>query len=131
MIKVVRIAGESFDLENQHEMPKALILSNGAEEFSVYVDDETAAAVLKLMLAGAHPNVSMSTKPAPERPVAPTKAVRPAQVRTFEPVHTHENVGEPPPMVEVGGSAAEVEEDTSELEPGEEYNDPATGAESL
>jgi hypothetical protein len=122
MIRVTRIAGESFDLENRREMPKALILTNGKREFSLYVDDETAAAVLEMMRDSPTQNVSMSTKVS--EPVS-KKAPEPVPVHTFEKPKDFQ-------MAEVGGAAAEVEEDeNSEVEPGEEYNDPATGAESL
>lgn len=128
MIRVVRIAGESFDLETKREMPKALILSNGMREYALYVDDDTATAVLGMMLDGPKQNVSMSTKvpePTIERPVIPTKP-KPVPITTFE------KPSRSPSMAEVGGAAEEEYEDENlGVEPGEEYNDPATGAESL
>lgn len=123
MIKVTRIAGESFDLETKQEMPKALILSNGKREYAIYVDDETAKAVVELMMeslpARAVPknggSSSTNTRPTPERPVIP--------------------VAEPelaaPEMATVGDAPETEPDDNIGMEPGEEYNDPTTGAESL
>ena len=127
MIKVVRIAGESFDLESRKEMPKSLILSNGKREFSLYVDDVTAAVVLEMMRdSDVQPAPASPQVPSPERPVMAKPVKKPAA-----PVRTFEKPVAAPPMaeVEVGGSAAD--DDNSGFEPGEEYNDPATGAASL
>lgn len=49
MIRVVRITGEGFNLENGEQEPKALVLSNGENEVSIPVDDEAVNAVLHLM----------------------------------------------------------------------------------
>ena len=132
MIKVVRIAGESFDLENQREMPKALILSNGEREYSLYVSDEDAKAVLEMMLE-LTPMVKLEKAPqeaaSPKRQAAPARKPAPKKVEPA-PVHTFEKPT-PPQMAEVGGAAEEEEDENSGFEPGEEYNDPATGAESV
>jgi len=137
MIKVTRIAGESFDLENRHEMPKALILSNGKREFALYVDDETAGAVLEMMLDDDTPTPSKNgppkvAVPTSKHPVmAAAELVTPAPKKPASvPVHNFEKP-KPPPMAEVGRAAEPEEDDNSGFEPGEEYNDPATGAESL
>lgn len=135
MIKVTRIAGESYDFENRRETPKALILSNGKREFALYVDDATAEAVLEMMLESDTPEPKNGKPgvvvPTPEHPVMPT--AKPAPRKTAPaPVHTFEKPAPSPPMVEIGGAAElEEEDDNSGFEPGEEYNDPATGAESL
>lgn len=128
MIRVVRIAGESFDLETKKELPKSLVLSNGTRELSVYVDDDTAAEVLKMMLEGTRPDTSTSTRPALKRapePVPIHTFEKPTQARSPVPVCSNEN-GRPTPSV-----VAEGEEENGGLEPGEEYDDPATGAGSL
>jgi hypothetical protein len=49
MIKVVRIAGESFDLETRQGTPKSLVLSNGTRELSIPVGDKVALEVLAMM----------------------------------------------------------------------------------
>jgi len=125
MIKVIRIAGESFDFETMKETPKALILSNGKSEFTLYVDDATATAVLKMMLNEDAPAPSKSNgSPANARatPVAVPQAPQ-------SPVAESPKA---PPMATVGEEEVpEDEHDNSGFEPGEEYNDPATGAESL
>jgi len=124
MIKVIRIAGESFDFETKKETPKALILSNGKTEFSLYVGDDVAAAVVRMMLESE-----------PEG-TAPSKSNGSAVVRSPTPV--------PQPKAAVASMSAKtpqmasvVDEELASMEdnlggdPGEEYNDPATGAESL
>jgi hypothetical protein len=122
MIKVTRIAGESFDFETRKETPKALILSNGKREFVLYVDDDVAEAVLRMMLeldvpvsAPAKSNGSSTglAVPAPRAPVqqGPKPTPRMAEVSHDENV--------------------DLSDDNSGFEPGEAYNDPATGAESL
>jgi hypothetical protein len=53
MIFVKRITGESFDLETGSQLPKAIVLSNGASEVSISVNDEDAMAVVQLMVDSA------------------------------------------------------------------------------
>jgi hypothetical protein len=48
MIQVVRIAGESFDIETGKQVSKALVLSNGADEVHVPVREDVIKAVLHL-----------------------------------------------------------------------------------
>jgi len=130
MIKVTRIAGESFDLETKQELPKALILSNGKREYTIYIDDETAKAVVELMMES--PAVSEEVKKGNgkrsstnTRPPAPRPQVsEPVVIPVTEPAG-------PPPMATVGDEPEPEMDDNSGFEPGEEYNDPATGAESL
>jgi hypothetical protein len=55
MITVKRITGESYDLETGEEIPKTLVLSNGSQEVSIAVDDETAVEVVKLMVGRQEP----------------------------------------------------------------------------
>jgi hypothetical protein len=140
MIRVVRIAGESFDLETKKEMPKALILSNGAREFALYVDDESAREVLQMMLETT-PEAQLrkaeeprAAAPSPSRPIIPAKGPAPASSPAPAEVHKYpaKTAPKPPPMASVEDEVEdEVEDDNSGFEPGEEYNDPATGAESL
>jgi hypothetical protein len=47
-VTVARVQGESFDLETGRAMPKALVLTNGQDEVPVYVEDDTALAVIAL-----------------------------------------------------------------------------------
>lgn len=132
MIRVVRIAGESFDLENQEQLPKALILSNGKREFPLYVDDDTAKAVLEMMRESVLERPRKVEVPSPEKPVIPNKPKpEPAVVHQFPPKKPASNKA--PPMASVVDAPEPEEEEFEDAgaEPGEEYNDPATGAESL
>lgn len=139
MIKIVRIAGESFDLETQQEMPKALILSNGERELSLYVDDDVAKEIIEMMKETAKPaqmrQAGYAVPPGPQRlgnVEAPCRPLPTAKPQTdFEPGNPDPIVSVPPmATIEVGGAALEPG-DNAEIEPGEEYNDPATGAASL
>jgi hypothetical protein len=47
---VKRILGESFDLESGAKIPKALVISNGTDELNIPIDDDTAMAVVRLMV---------------------------------------------------------------------------------
>lgn len=121
MIRVVRLAGESFDLETGAQLPKALILSNGMREFSLHVDDETAMAVVQMMaeLEALHRKKAEpgnGAKPAPQEP----------ELEVAQPPVAESQLW--PSTVD-----APEDEDFSEevREPGEEYNDPATGVGSL
>jgi hypothetical protein len=118
MIRVARIAGESFDFITKSELPKALILSNGFRELSLHVDDETARAIVEMELESEASHVSPD-------PVPATRNHDPQVVaRTFDtrsPVVERQRSN--PAIMEL--------EDEQGLEPGEEYNDPTTGAESL
>ncbi len=49
MIRVVRIAGEAFDIETGTKTSKALVLSNGENEVHVPVRDDVINAVLHLV----------------------------------------------------------------------------------
>jgi hypothetical protein len=49
MIRVVRIAGEAFDIETGAKSSKALVLSNGVNEVHVPVRDDIINAVLHLV----------------------------------------------------------------------------------
>ena len=49
MIRVVRIAGEAFDIETGVKTSKALVLSNGTNEVHVPVRDDIINAVLHLV----------------------------------------------------------------------------------
>ncbi len=120
MIRIVRLAGESYDLETGTQLPKALILSNGVREFALHVDDDTAMAVVHMMAEGQQ---------------ALDEAVAEAKVPgngSGEPIEEPPRLREvePPTMASVVDDEAE-EEDSLEREPGEEYNDPATGVGSL
>jgi len=71
MIVVKRIAGESYDLETGAAIPKSLVLSNGSQELSILIDDDTAAAVIQFMAAGGTiraPGQVCFSGPAPHQP---------------------------------------------------------------
>lgn len=127
MIKVTRIAGESFDLETKEELPKALILFNGKREYPIYVDDETARAVVEMMMesvpARAVPKNGGSSS-TNTGPLAGIPEELKKRLDSLEPKG-------PPPMATVGDAPEPEMDDNSGVDPGEEYNDTATGAESL
>lgn len=143
MITITRIAGESYNLQTGEQMPKALILSNGIREYSLYVDDHTAKDILSLLLevsqestassapVGSEPSQEKRKVPSAEDPVIPSHGSR-SQIYALE----HATYGgpleapQPPPMAVIEGDDPDTEEEYG-LEPGEEYNDPATGAASL
>jgi len=125
MIRVVRLTGESYDLESGLELPKALVLSNGIREFSLHVDDSTAMAVVQMM-AEDH-----------NRPVEATPVGTPVETPVETLAEKAPGNGSPPRLQEVweGSPYDDTPVDEApreeELEPGEEYNDPATGVGSL
>jgi hypothetical protein len=49
MIRVVRIMGESVNLETGEETQKAIVLSNGSQEVEVFADERTIAKVIALL----------------------------------------------------------------------------------
>jgi len=111
MIRVTRIAGESYDLESGRSLPKALVLSNGVRELQVFVDDEVAVQVLQLMEL---------VEAAPVQAAKPQPKIQPKAKAPAEPVMATIGDEEDNSNVELDGS-----------EPGEEYSDSATGAASL
>jgi len=132
MIRVVRIAGESYDLESGEELPKALVLSNGVREFSLHVDDMTAQAVVEMMAESqALRNQNTISKTSTVK--VPSNGGTPAQTVSSPPT--------PEPALQKLGSIivddlpedvpADEPEDEEVYEPGEEYSDPTTGVSSL
>jgi hypothetical protein len=121
MIRVVRIAGESYDLETGATRSKELVLSNGYREVSLPVEDEAIQAVL-LMMAEIRGETQLREE-APEPPSAPEGNGGRAPHVIVELVDDI--------LVKDEAHAAYEPEMEDEYEPGEEYNDPATGVESL
>lgn len=133
MIRVIRIAGESYDLETGEELPKALILSNGLREFALHVDDETAHAVVQMMAESQEARSQKTVEKAKKVSVPgngsnPVELVRPAHRDGLEGLV--EDV-QPPAMATVVDTPEEEPMDDEGYEPGEEYSDPATGVGSL
>lgn len=62
-VTVSRIMGESFDLLTGDTIPKAVVLSNGADEIPIYVDDETALAILAMAHSGVQQELPLEAKP--------------------------------------------------------------------
>lgn len=129
MIKVTRIAGESFDFETRQELPKAIILSNGKREYTLYVGDEVAKDVLELMLEVITPPPSPKKEPSPAKASSKPKASAKAPAKTQSKAPPAEEPSQF--MAAVGETFAQETDDNNSREPGEEYNDPATGVESL
>jgi hypothetical protein len=134
MIRVVRLAGESYDLETGDQLPKALILSNGVREFSLHVDDETARAVVEMMAEGQGVrNQSVVEKArtvkVPGNGAPPAEPQVPRQ--TFSPEAGVETPVPQPAMASVVDTPEDDDFEVEGHEPGEEYNDPATGVSSL
>lgn len=143
MIRVIRIAGESFDLVSGEQLPKALILSNGVREYPLYVDDETAHFVLQMMVEPSSAGDSVGTDRADRDSPAHAPLESPLfktdeEGRTVVPEGRHGYAvledSEPEPVASVVDLPEELEEpvlDDEDYEPGEEYSDPATGVGSL
>jgi hypothetical protein len=127
MIQVTRITGESFDFVTKQELPKALVLSNGIRDVSLHVDDETARIIVEMLLeseAASHTKGrggNGATSPKPKEVYAPVYQDEPEP--PYVPDALEQDLG---PTMELGD-----EEPEDGLEPGEEYNDPSTGAGSL
>lgn len=134
MIRVIRIAGESYDLETGEELPKALILSNGLREFALHVDDDTAHAVVQMMAESQEARSQKTVEKAkrvsiPGNGSNPVELIRPAHRDGLEGIVQ----GAHSPAMATVVDAPEEEElmDDEGYEPGEEYSDPATGVGSL
>jgi len=137
MIRVVRVAGESYDLETGDAIPKALVLSNGVREFPIYVDDDTAMAVIAMMAEAQETRNASTVSKVAQVPIPGTGKPQPVVVPESEP-QVHQQVFEPerqpvtgPRMASVVDLPEEGDYEEEGAEPGEEYNDPATGVASL
>jgi len=139
MIHVVRITGESYDLESGTEIPKALVLSNGVREFSLHVDDDTVQAVVEMMAeAQAHRNHKTISKTSQVKVPGNGSPPEPSAADLVRPAHREELEGlvegfEPaaPAMASVIDLPEDEPDEEEGYEPGEEYSDPATGVGSL
>lgn len=143
MIRVVRIAGESYDLETGATRPKEVVLSNGHREVGLPVDDEKVQDLLMMaaeidMLAQLGEKEGLVEE---ELVTAPNGIPVP---RWGGPSPSQGNGGaeRPPDMSQLSdemgphdhtheGPVTYEPESDEEYEPGEEYNDPATGVGSL
>ena len=102
MLRVVRITGESFDLESGGQLPKTVVISNGITELAIPVDDDTAMEILRLGLSEEEEE-PQSVAPDPDEYTIPS---------TPQPERFHLVPDEP-------------------AESGEDYDDPLTGAASI
>jgi hypothetical protein len=126
VIKVVRIAGESYDLETGAEMPKALVLSNGVREVSIHVDDSVINEVVQMMQESP-------SAPAPiAAPVEPPGGNGGLELPDVDLQTPRISTTQPRPAVNLEAeiAAAEATVAGEGFEPGEEYDDPGTGAAS-
>lgn len=73
MIRVVRVAGEGFNLDNREQEPKAIVVSNGQDELSIPVDDDIINAILHMAFHGPEQTKAEVTElhPEEEQPVVP------------------------------------------------------------
>lgn len=143
MILIKRIVGESLDLETGEEISRGLLLTNGISEVVVPVDDEFLKTVILLMheMRGGPPMPEaqpVQETPAPSAVVknnVPTPQKVPATVAPF--------VMEPRPDVMeehlASGAVADFMGDLEsgdfapeeDFDPGETYEDPDTGVDSI
>jgi hypothetical protein len=126
MLKVVKIRGESFDLETGAKEPsKALVVSNGFREVDVPVNEKDVMSILQLA-------AELSEVKTPNMQSVSAKEVVPEMIpRTFEP-----EVVSPPASTPVvyavpdnDYQAPPVSSEDREL--GEEYDDELTGTSSI
>jgi hypothetical protein len=124
MITVSRISGESFDLSSGKELPKSLALTNGQREILVVVDDEIIREVIQMEMESRHfPEKTLAEQPSVPRTRRPSTAAFP-------------NVRLNPNLTQAATELAELpdepeEEAPTEGDPGSDYEDPATGVQSL
>ncbi len=105
MIIVTKIVGESFDLQTGGEIPSAIVLSNGTDEVHVPVEEDVLKQVVRLF-AGS------------------SRMAAPMPLRQPEPQ-------DPVPLATIEGDDEEPSQPSWDEEPGAEYEDPATGTESI
>jgi hypothetical protein len=126
VIKVVRIAGESYDLETGSELSKAIVLSNGAREISIHVDDNIIGEIVQMMTEAQGGTLPMGpSKPQVPQPTGGNGGLEPPDVKSPSPP-----LVKPKVKLEAELAAAEAAVSGEEFEPGEEYDDPGTGAAS-
>ncbi len=138
MIRVIRIAGESFDLESGKEMSKAIVLSNGHRELSVYVDDDIIQGLLQMSAE------AVSEAPQiPQHPGWPKSLPSDNGTGAEQPLSTVMDQGGLADALATQGTELDFETDPvfeatpsfgpkePEFEAGEEYDDPSTGTPSL
>ena len=112
MIFVSRIVGESYDLQTGKELPKALVLSNGTYEHTLYVDDKTVQAIISLG------KTTVSTQKPVVIPPEDAEAPEHSEVRLS-------------PRLMPQPVEAPVENIAQDDGPGADYDDPTTGVASL
>lgn len=83
MITVIRVTGESYDLETGTQIPKAIVISNGVQELSILVDDDTARKVIGLMMD--QPAVSQDMEEPISWPEAQPQVINTAQSGNTQP----------------------------------------------
>jgi hypothetical protein len=117
MIKISRIAGESYELETGKRFPKAIVLTNGIREVAIHVPDEIVTQLLQM-------EAESSGNP---QNVAPRG---PSQIEDDD-VDRRELSVPVSHTLEDQMSSDEEDFEPAEREVGEEYNDPDTGAASI
>jgi hypothetical protein len=111
MLKIVRLVGESLDLETGESSPAGIIVSNNiAEVFIALARKEDIQAVINL------------ANEAGVRGAATPKPATPAHVHSPQPPPSRAPTLVSSPFTE--------DEEEQEDEAGEEYNDPASGVAS-
>jgi len=145
MIRVVRISGESIDLETGKELPKSLVLSNGLREISITVSDEIVQEVIRLQVEQAQFRSEQEVKGSgivagqvaghtvgPPNPLS-ASAIEEAKRQIHERIQkvvrqpSVAAPGQPPPLATLDDAPEERDPD----DPGQEYDDRITGAVSL
>ena len=121
MITLIKIVGESFDFRTNTQTTKAIVLSNGKREVSVYVSDEEALALVSMLadeVPATEKEPDIAVRSEPVQPVS-----RPALVRMET-----ETVDMTGPQVP---SEPELVDEPGDQDPGVEFDDQLTGVGSL
>jgi len=121
MIRVTRIIGESFDVETRTETPKSVVLSNGKREVVIPVGDEVAQAIVGMLVEDLESRIPSGPRPTPTLDEVLSSP-------DGQEALAKENYG--PDWQEQKNRQPELAEIPDEG-PGNEYDDPTTGVESL
>lgn len=126
MIQIVRITGETVDLEDLTESPSSLVLSNGLREVAVDAPKELLEMVIELRVEQIQymaEQDKVSVKEVIDGLKGPDNPPQAPRIRAVAPVNP--KAGSPT------FEPSEEPEEEDEKEPGEEYSDQNTGVASI
>jgi len=121
VIRVIRIVGESYDLESGQKLANGIILSNGVSEFMLHVDDEVIIRLLEMQ------KESTTGEPFVRPPPSPEVVQDFPEPLVLEDVHEEYGV-----VARTFGQEEYFEKpELGEVRSSEDYSDPGTGVASL